>query len=172
MGWGQHYRITYNDYIRKIVGDPDGVLFTDDELLSSFHKWSSTDVCVTNITWFHNRARISACGCSSPPVAGLFVSTGVDGAVYILDEPAGTVHFSQDDVGCVAAAPADGTTVGVTYYTVNTSSLVSELFFILSSNHAKLKLAHNIMGVGMDLKALADSFYQQACKWKCEECAW
>ena len=75
------------------------------------------------------------------------------------------VIFDDDDPDNDAAPPDDGDTIEVTYYSVNTNQLMVELFMVLSSNHAKLVAAQNIMGVQMDLKSLSDAFYDQSVRW-------
>jgi hypothetical protein len=97
------------------------------------------------------------------------VTTGEDGAVYVLDEQGGWVIFDPDAAENTAVAPTDGDTITVQYYSVNVPALFSAIFFTLSSNHAKLKLAHNIMGVQMDLKELSQSFYDAAVRWEVEK---
>lgn len=165
----QHYRVRFIDYVRKIIGDPDGLLFTEDEIKSAADKWTETNTTTHTVTAYNSRYRLNACA-TGTPVYELTVSTGVDGAVYILDEAAGVIHFDPADPDNTAVAPVDGSTIGVTFYRINTPKLISELFMILSSNHAKLRLYHDIMGVKMDLKQLSDSFYDQAVRWEIEVC--
>lgn len=169
MPWTQHKRRRYIDYIRQTIGDPDKLLFTDDELKSHIEKWTRTDLTTSTPTASNERYRIRGCSCGDP-IYELNVSTGVDDAVYVLDEYAGLVFFDAVDPDNAAASPVDGSQITVQFYTVNSKQLFSELFMVLSSNHAKLKLAHNIMGVQMDLKELSTSFYDQAVRWVAEGC--
>lgn len=166
----QRYRVRYIEYIRKIIGDEDQLLFSDDELKSSFDKWSCQTLTTTTARADNNRYKSCGCCGTGTPLWELAVSSGTDGAVYIIDEASATIWFDPDDPLNTAVAPVDGTTIEVTFYTINTPKLISELYLILSSNHAKLKLAHSILGVQMDLTKLSDSFYNQSIRWELEGC--
>lgn len=167
MAITEHIRVRYIDHIRTIIGDTDKVLFTDDELKSYFDKHSSSSKYDATVTAYDNRYRLSGCGCCGGPVWLLRIddTSAPDGAVYIIDEAAGTIWFDEDDPDNTATAPTDGDTLDVTYWQMNTKDLVVELFFILSSNHAKLVSAQNIAGIDMDLTQLSNSFYNQAVRW-------
>ena len=167
MAIEQHKRNRYIDYVRQVVGDTDGLLFSDDEMKSYIEKWTSTDLSTATPTASNSRYRV--CGCASAsPLYELTVTSGDDGAVYVIDEYAALVYFDPDDASNTAVAPVDGTNITVTYYDVNTNQLFVELFMVLSSNHAKLVMAQNIMGVEQDLRKLSDSFYKQAVRWAAE----
>lgn len=167
MTFKQHYRRKYIDYIRQTIGDADELLFTEDELKSHIEKWTGTNITTMSPTASNSRYRVQGCTCGAPMYM-LIVTTGVDDAVYIIDEYAGLIFYDPKDPDNSAAVPADGSQITVQFYAVNTNQLISELFFILSSNHTKLVISHNIMGVQMDLKALADAFYDQSVRWAAE----
>ncbi len=169
MAWDTHFRKRYDEYIREVVGDKDAILFDADELLAYVETHIATQLTSHVVPAYNNRYNIRGCGCSK--LRGIYmlaVTGGVDGAVYILDEQTGLVIFDPNDPLNTAVAPVDTSTITVQYYMVNTAGLLKELFVVLSSNHAKLVLAHNIMGVSMDLKELSDSFYAQAVRWAYE----
>ena len=165
MAYKTHKRKTYEEYIREVIGDKDDVLFTTDELLSYIDKWSDRYLTTTTIRAENSKYYLNCCR-AGKGVRDLVVSTGVDGAVYVIDEPASVVLFDDDDPSNTATAPTDGDTIKVSYYCVCTAELISELFFVLSSNHTKLTSYQSIMGVKMDLKELADAFYNQSIRWK------
>ena len=163
----QHYRTTYVDYIRSIIGDPDGLLFSTDELISYLDRWSSRTLSGATIRAENNKYYLNSCS-SGMGVRDLEVTTGVDLAVYVIDEQAEVVLFDPDDPENTAVAPNDGDTIDVSYYEICTAKLVSDLFMTLSSNHTKLVAAQSIVGVSIDLTKLADAFYQQAVRWEVE----
>lgn len=170
MAWLQHHRVRYIDHVRNIIGDKDSLLFTDDELKSYIEKWMTTDIRTATVTAYNSRYRV-ACGCFCSYGQGIYllnITTGVEDAVYILDEGSNWIIFDPDDPANLAVEPTDGDQIDIEYYSVTTHKLISELFFVLSSNHAKLNLAHNIMGVNMDMRALSDSFYDQSVRWEIE----
>jgi len=164
MAWEQHYRIRYEDHVRNIIGDCDKLLFDDDELRSYIEKHISCDYYETSVYARNSRYRIY---CHSP-VYQLNVSTGVDGAVYILDEHSGWIIFDPEDPDNTAVAPVDGTSIRVEFYRIKHEMILSELFMELSSNHAKLVAKQKIMGSEFDLQELSDAFYAQAVRWESE----
>lgn len=168
----QHYRKKYIEYIREVVGDKDEVLFTTDELLSYVDKWSDRRLTTSTIAGYNNKFYITCCD-ANYGVRDLTVTASFsdDDTVYVIDEPAALVMFDPDDPENLTDAYADGITIGVSYYCVCTAKLLSDLFMTLSSNHAKLVAAQNIVGVSMDLKMLSDSFYAQSVRWECEVCS-
>lgn len=175
MAWEQHFRRKFIEFVRMTIGDPDGVIFTDDELKPFIETYITTALRDATLIANDSRYRIAPCCTYFPGCAcgrGIYllnVTTGVDGAVYILDEQAGWVIFDPADPENTAVAPVDGSTIEVQFYPVDVPSLFSEIFFTLSSSHAKLKLAFNIMGTSQNLTQLADSFYRQAVRWETEK---
>lgn len=171
MAIKQHFRVKFIDYVRMTIGDSDKVIFTDDELKSLIEKHMCTQLTTHTVTAYNSRYRVSPCCaiypgcCCGVGIYLLEVTVGVDDAVYVLDEAAGWIIFDPLDPENTAVAPVDGTTISVQYYGVSPCALFIDIFFTLSSNHAKLKLAHNIMGVQMDLKELSKSFYDTAVRW-------
>ncbi len=167
MAWDSHYRHTFIDHIRSVLGDDDGLLFKDDELKSYIDKWMSTDIATAYPLAYNNRYRICSCCAPGQSVYQLIVTVGVDDASYILDEFSASVLFDPSADGA-PAAPADGHSITVTYYCVNKPELMSELFMELSSNHAKLTVYYNMTGMAMSLTKISDAFYTQAVRWKAE----
>ena len=168
MAYEQHYRKRYIEYIREVIGDTDELLFNADELLSYIEKHIATQLTTINVTAYNSRYRINTgCYCGGP-VYLLDITGGIADAVYILDEADGWIIFDSLDPENLAAAPTDGDTIEVAFYTINTSSLLSEIFFVLSSNHTKLVSAQNIAGMSMNLTQLADAFYAQSVRWAIE----
>ena len=163
----QHKRKTYTEYIREVIGDKDSILFTTDELLSYLDKWSDRQLTTTDIRAENNKYYLSCCKRSNG-VRDLQVTSGVDTAVYVIDEPASLVLFDANDPDNLAVAPTDGDTIEVSYYCVCTAKLISDLFMTLSSNHTKLVASQSIVGVQMDLKELSDAFYASAVRWEIE----
>jgi len=170
----QRYRRKFIEYIRQTIGDPDGIIFTDDEMKSFIETFMYTSISSHTASANNSRYRITPC-CISYPDCGcaigiylLEVTSGVDESVYILDEQAGWVIFDPDDPANTAVAPVDGTTIIVQYYTVNVCFLLSALFKTMSSNHTKLTLAFSIMGTNQDLKELSDAFWKQSLRYAAE----
>jgi len=164
MAWESHKRKTYEQYVREVIGDCDSDLFTTDELASYIDKWSDRYLTTAVVRADNNKYYLS-CSNTGDGVRNLVVSDGITDAVYVLDEPASLILFDTEDPENLAVAPVDGTTIEVTYYSICTAKLISELFFVLSSNHTKLTSYQSIMGVKMDLKDLADAFYNQSIRW-------
>ena len=167
MAWDSHYRHTFIDHVRSLLGDDDGLLFKEDELKSYIDKWMSTDITTATPLAYNSRYRIHNCCNPGESVYQLKVTVGVDDATYILDEFSASVLFDSTADGA-PAAPVDGSSITVTYYCVNKPELMSELFFELSSNHAKLSVYYNMTGMAMSLTKLSDAFYAQAVRWKAE----
>lgn len=158
---------TFVDHIRRVIGDTDKILFTDDEL--DCYIEAECDQDLTEVSISCNNAKWRVCGCSSGPVKDLNLVSGYHAnGVYAIDEISGTVVFDATDPLNLAPAPADGDQIVFSYYRVCVNELLSELFMILSSNHAKLKSAQSIMGVSMNLTELADSFWTQSCRFKAQ----
>ena len=170
MPWSQHYRHTFINHVRSLIGDnlEDKLLFSEDELKSYIDKWMSTDITTAYPQAFNERYRIHNCCNPGQSVYQLEVTVGVDDAVYILDEFSASILYAADDPANLAASPVDGSSITVTYYCVNKPELLSELFMELSSNHAKLSVYYNMTGMAMSLTKLSDAFYAQAVRWKAE----
>lgn len=168
MAIEQRYSHTLIDHIRSQLGDKDGLLFNEDQLKSYISKWTCT--CITTATPVACSNRFRICGCCAPgrEIYQLTVTSGEDGATYILDEFAAEVWFDTSADGA-PAAPADGDSITVTFYQVNKAALLSELFLELSSNNAKLTIYYNMTGMAMSLTKLSKAFYDQSVIWAAED---
>lgn len=167
MAFEQHHRHRFIDWVRENLGDTDKLLFSEDQLKSYISKWTCTCITTATPVACSNRFRICGCFSAGEAVYLLEVTSGEDGATYIVDEYAAEVWFDPTADGA-PAAPTDGDTITVTFYRVNRAEVMSELFFELSSNHAKLKIMYDMSEMKMDLRQLTDSFYAQAVRWKAE----
>lgn len=167
MAIEQRYRQTFIDWVREDIGDAGKLLFTEDQLKSYISKWTCT--CITTATPVACSNRFRICGCCAPGEAiyNLTVTSGDDGATYILDEFAAEVWFDTSADGA-PAEPTDGDTITVTFYRVNVPKLMSELFFKMANSHAKLAILYDMSEMKMDLRKLTDAFYATAVRWAAE----
>jgi hypothetical protein len=111
-----------------------------------------------------------SCG-AGYPVRDVNLVSGYDAnGVYVIDEVGGAIYFDADDPLNTAANPADGTQIVISYWMVDVPCLMSELFFVLSSNHTKLATAQSVMGASIDTSKLATEFYNASVRWRAENC--
>ena len=167
MAWDTHYRYTFINWVRDDLGDCGKLLFTEDQLKSYIDRWMCNQLTTATAIAFNERYRVCGCG-THEMIHDLNVTVGVDDAVYILDEVSASVLYAADDPGNLAASPVDGSSITVTFYRVDVPNLMSELFFKMSSSHAKLAIMYDMSEMRMDLKKLTDAFYAQAVRWKAE----
>ena len=160
-------KMSFKDRVRQQLGDKEKLLFDDDEL-DSFIEGHSAPFR-TNVTLAAHDNKYKLCCCT--PVNDLRLDSGYDvDGVYTLDEGSGTIVFDVNDPANSGTPPADGDTMEISYYEVDYAELMSELFWTLSSNHAKLAVASSVMGVSMNLTALSDLFFKKSTQWKAEGC--
>jgi hypothetical protein len=167
----QSHKSLFRNYIRQLLGDPDKLLFTDDELDGYIERYTDTMPATTTVTCYSLKYKLNvSCG-SGYPVSGITLVSGYDAlGAYLIDEIGGAIYFDKANPLNTAADPADGSQITISYWLVQVPPLMSELFMILSSNHTKLTASQSVMGSSMDLTQLAKSFYNTAVRWRCEGC--
>jgi hypothetical protein len=152
----------FKDRVRLTIGDKEKLLFDDDELDSFVEQYSAPFRTEADIQAYDSKYKLNM----DRPVYELRLEKGFDpDGVYLLDEGSVTIKFDVNDPANSGTPPVDGDVLEVSYYEVDFANLISELFFILSSNHAKLVIAQSIMGISMNLTQLSDSFFKKSTQW-------
>ena len=165
------HKSLFRDYIRQLLGDQDKLLFLDDELDGYIERYTDAQPTTQTITCYSLKYKVNA-GCHLDyPVRAISLISGYDAnGVYVIDEVGGVILFDDADPLNTAVDPVDGTQITIKYWSVCVPELMSELFMVLSSNHAKLTASQSIAGASMDLTQLSKAFYDSAVRWKAECC--
>jgi hypothetical protein len=165
------HKSLFRNYIRQLLGDPDKLLFNDDELDGYIERYTDSTPVNTSVTCYSLKWKLNiACG-GAYPVSHISLVSGyhANGA-YLIDELGGAIYFDKANPLNTAPDPADGSQINVSYWLVQVPPLMSELFMVLSSNHTKLAASQSIAGTSIDTTQLAKQFYNTAVRWRCEGC--
>ena len=154
------------DHIRLTINDKDGLIFNDDELDSLIERFTDQVRSGSTTSFFSNKSKIGGCCCG--PYKDITITSGDDEASYLIDEVSGTVWFDADDPDNLATAPADGSSISVTYWGIKFNEMMSEICFIISNSMTKLAVAQSISGFSIDSTQLSRQYWDMACRWASE----
>ena len=151
------------DYIRLELNDRDGCVFPDDELEGIIERFTDQQPITCTASCYSLKYKVETC--CPQPVRDLEITSGTDGAAYLIDEWSGTIYFDSDDPDNTAEDPADASTITVKYWCVDFSELMRELCIIISMNTTKLATIQTIAGLRIDTSQLSRMYAEQASRW-------
>lgn len=148
------FRMTTVEYLRRVIGDEDRLIYSTDEELDSYLRGAVNPI---NRSERINAIQGSYYSFAPCPVLDLQITDGtVAGVKYRIDEH---TKFIKVVAG---TQPADNTSIEIRYITINFNRALTNVLKDMATDRAKLALISKTGDIELNMEDLADSIMKQA----------